>query len=75
MSSMIPQLDTLNLNKNFIRRVENISHLGRLTTLLLANNHIETSDDLRHVLHCPSIQVRISIWIQRGACARLVSEG
>ncbi|CAM9239642.1 unnamed protein product [Ectocarpus sp. 8 AP-2014] len=49
-------LDTLNLSKNFVRRVENISHLGRLTTLLLANNHIETADDLRQVLQCPSLQ-------------------
>ncbi|CAM9194508.1 unnamed protein product [Ectocarpus fasciculatus] len=52
----MPQLDTLNLSKNFVRRVENISHLGRLTTLLLANNYLETADDLRQVLQCPSIQ-------------------
>ncbi|CAN0221685.1 unnamed protein product, partial [Laminaria digitata] len=52
----LPQLDTLNLSKNFVRRVENISHLHRLTTLLLANNHLETADDVRHVLQCPSIQ-------------------
>ncbi|CAM9489597.1 unnamed protein product, partial [Ascophyllum nodosum] len=49
-------LDTLNLCKNFIRCVENISHLSRLTTLLLAHNHLETADDVRHVLLCPSIQ-------------------
>lgn len=52
------QLDTLNLNKNYIKCIENISHLGRLTTLLLANNRLETADDIRHVLQCPSIQVR-----------------
>ncbi|CAN0569964.1 unnamed protein product, partial [Ectocarpus sp. 12 AP-2014] len=28
----------------------------RLTTLLLANNHLETADDLRQVLQCPSLQ-------------------
>lgn len=58
LANRFTQLDTLNLSKNFIRHIENIGHLKRLTTLLLANNHLETADDIRHVLQCPTLQVR-----------------
>lgn len=59
------QLDTLNLSSNYIKRVENVAHLSCLTTLLLANNRLETSDDLRSVLRCPSLQVRRSAHYRR----------
>ncbi|CAM9113563.1 unnamed protein product, partial [Discosporangium mesarthrocarpum] len=42
--------------KNFIKCVENLSHLGTLTTLLLSYNCLRSADDLRHVLQCPSLQ-------------------
>lgn len=43
------ELDTLNLNKNFLSKIENLSHMKRLTTLLISNNQLKTADDIRHV--------------------------
>ena len=43
------KLDTLNLCKNFISRIENLAHMTQLTTLLLSQNHLRTADDIRHV--------------------------
>lgn len=42
-------LDTINLCKNFIPRIENLSHMKELTTLLLSNNNLKNADDIRHV--------------------------
>ena len=48
-------LDTLNLCKNVIRRIENLSHLTRLQTLLLAHNHLASAEDVAHLRDCPSL--------------------
>ena len=51
----MPELNTLNLNKNFISMVENISHQTKLQTLLLADNKLQAPESIEKVLECPSI--------------------
>ena len=40
-----------------ITSLSNLSGLSRLSTLQLAHNKLESADDLRHLLMCPSISV------------------
>lgn len=45
----------MNLSKNCISRIENLSNLKKLTTLSLGHNHITTVDDFVHLKECPQI--------------------
>lgn len=49
------KLDTINLCKNSIRRIEGLSHLSRLQTLLLAHNQLSSAEDVAHLRECPSL--------------------
>ena len=48
-------LDTLNMSNNLIKKIEGISMLEKITTLTLAHNFLQTADDLRGILDCPSL--------------------
>jgi hypothetical protein len=50
------ELDTLNLSKNCIRRIENLSHLQKLSTLILSYNCVHDAQDIQHLLQVPSVQ-------------------
>lgn len=48
-------LDTINLCKNFIRKVEGLDKCKKLHSLLLGNNQLVTANDVRHILSCPEL--------------------
>merc|ERR1719353_2816918 len=48
---------SMNLSNNSISRLENLSCLTRLSTLQIANNHLTSADDIRHLLEVPTITV------------------
>eukprot|EP00484_Ammonia_sp_Unknown_P003156 CAMPEP_0197072230 /NCGR_PEP_ID=MMETSP1384-20130603/209992_1 /TAXON_ID=29189 /ORGANISM="Ammonia sp." /LENGTH=288 /DNA_ID=CAMNT_0042511047 /DNA_START=39 /DNA_END=906 /DNA_ORIENTATION=+ len=55
----LPDLDTLNLEKNYIKHIEtdDLSHLSKLNTLNLAHNRLCDMENVRGLLRCPSLCV------------------
>lgn len=49
------ELNSLNLSKNMIKQIENISGLSKLQTLLLGHNCIATAAACEQLRNCPSI--------------------
>ena len=49
------KLDTLNLCKNALRRIEGLSHLKHLQTLLLSHNQLSSVEDCSHLRECASV--------------------
>ena len=45
------------LSNNWVRKIENLSGLPRLSTLQLADNRLRDADDVRHLLSCPNVTV------------------
>jgi hypothetical protein len=52
-----PQLDTLNLSKNFLKSIDNLSGLKSLNSLIVSHNRIEALDGVRAILDCPTLRV------------------
>jgi len=50
------ELDTLNLSDNMVTKIKGIGHLSKLVSLYLANNKIQSKDDILALVECPSIQ-------------------
>ena len=53
----LSELDTLNLEHNNISEVANLSGCPNLRTLHLAHNHLETVDDIEHLVECQNLAV------------------
>eukprot|EP01107_Rhizomastix_libera_P006686 TRINITY_DN20827_c0_g1_i1.p1 TRINITY_DN20827_c0_g1~~TRINITY_DN20827_c0_g1_i1.p1 ORF type:complete len:387 (-),score=159.48 TRINITY_DN20827_c0_g1_i1:49-1125(-) len=51
------ELDTLNLSDNMVTKIKGIGHLSKLVSLYLANNKIQSKDDILALVECPSIQI------------------
>ena len=51
----MPALDTINLCKNFIKKIEGLGSCSKLHSLLLGNNLLSSADDVRHVLVCADL--------------------
>lgn len=50
------ELDSINLSKNYIRKIEHLNHLKKLTNLNLANNNLSNYEDIEYLLQMPSLQ-------------------
>lgn len=50
-------MDSLNLSKNSIKKIESLGSLTKLNTLNLANNYLKTSDDIAAIVQVPSLAV------------------
>ena len=55
MQSQI-NLDTLNLSKNYIKRIENLSHMKALTSLNLSHNLLASGTDIEELAQVTAIQ-------------------
>lgn len=51
----LTDLNTLNLCKNFVSRITGLEKCQNLQTLLIAHNHLQSKQDIEHVLSLPSL--------------------
>lgn len=51
----MPELDTINLCKNFVKKIEGLDNCKKLHSLLLGYNHLASADDVRHARVCPEL--------------------
>lgn len=51
------QLDAINACQNALTKIDHISHLSKLHTLQVANNHLGDASSVEHLTSCPSISV------------------
>ena len=51
----VPELDTLNISHNMVKRLEGLSVCPKLTTLLATDNQLETVDSIAHLVECQSL--------------------
>ena len=45
----------MNLSKNCIKKIENLSHLSKLSTLIISHNGIRTAEDVAHLALMPGL--------------------
>lgn len=51
----VPELDTLNISHNHLKKLENLSVCPKLTTLIATDNQLEGLDSIQHLAECTSL--------------------